>query len=246
MCDITLLAPFSDGSAFSCFFVETGRAGKECARADGRELWVLGEMYEVGGLREWLLEKGIGKRSLLAACEFASMPEGVDRGVILERCAGIGEKQNWAFDEEVMRAASKEAVKGLATTIAKRACQPGERLGWRYVQHAFRVVEKWVRVNGGAMGGGGISDFFEVVEGLDLLSMPMKVLRETVHSWEMVDPAWVDGLCQRKQASGDNAYEVVYQVMKRHRLRNDKFPPSSERYWEVFAGMIAFDGGKGI
>ena len=40
---------------------------EECAKADGRELWVLGEMYRVRGMREWLLEDKVALRAVKVA-----------------------------------------------------------------------------------------------------------------------------------------------------------------------------------
>ena len=47
-----------------------GRGGRECAKADGRELWVLGELYEVAGMRDWLLDEGLQGGNFGAAYEF--------------------------------------------------------------------------------------------------------------------------------------------------------------------------------
>ena len=104
----------------------TGRAGEECAKADGRELWVLGEMYRVRGMQEWLLEEGVHMGSLVAVYEFGLVPEGVERGVVVERCHEVMEEQGWAVDESFLCGVSKEVVRGLAVARGKQG--KGKRL----------------------------------------------------------------------------------------------------------------------
>ena len=53
-----------------------GRAGEECEKADGRELWVLAEMYNIAGVREWLQGESLDVGNFCAACEFGLLPEG--------------------------------------------------------------------------------------------------------------------------------------------------------------------------
>ena len=125
-----------------------GRAGEECARADGRELWVLGEMYEVAGMREWLLEEAIDGSNVLGAYEFGMLGEGVDREGIVARCLGVAEEAGWAFEEASLRGVGREAVEGLALERARQGGD-GRRLGWRCVRDAVRVFECWTRANGG-------------------------------------------------------------------------------------------------
>eukprot|EP00285_Hemiselmis_virescens_P000341 CAMPEP_0173414430 /NCGR_PEP_ID=MMETSP1356-20130122/84323_1 /TAXON_ID=77927 ORGANISM="Hemiselmis virescens, Strain PCC157" /NCGR_SAMPLE_ID=MMETSP1356 /ASSEMBLY_ACC=CAM_ASM_000847 /LENGTH=105 /DNA_ID=CAMNT_0014376613 /DNA_START=2341 /DNA_END=2654 /DNA_ORIENTATION=- len=64
-----------------------GRAGEECKEADGRELWLLAEMYGVGELQRWLLE-GIDDGNVCAAYEFGLIPEG-DRSELLKLCRTV-------------------------------------------------------------------------------------------------------------------------------------------------------------
>ena len=194
----------------------SGRAGEECAKADGRELWILGEMYQVSGLREWLLGKGIGMGSLLGAAGFGVMPEGLNREGILERCVDVVEEGGWVVDDGVLRGARREAIKGLVVGAGRRGA--GRRLGWRSVRDAFRMLDRWVDVNGGVMNGGDYAGFREIAGELDLLSMPLKVLCETIGGWKRVDAEWVEGLFERKEADGDNAYELEYKVGRRYYL----------------------------
>jgi len=206
-----------------------GRAGEECAKADGRELWLLGEMYEVAGLRNWLLKEGIQMGTLFAACEFGLVPEGVEREGILERCVGILEERYWVVDDSVLRKAGRESVKELVVGASKQGA--GTRLGWRYVRDAFFVLECWIKANGGACGGGDLAGFRAIVGELDLLSMPMRALQETMKMWEYFDAGWVENLYERKRVAGDNAHEIECRVDWGYTLRD-----VSE------AGRVALDG----
>lgn len=95
-----------------------GRAGKECAKADGRELWALGEMHGVVGMLEWLLEEGIDGSNVMGAYEFGLVPEGVERGGIAGRCVCVVEEVGGAVEEAGLQRAGMDAVKGLALTVA--------------------------------------------------------------------------------------------------------------------------------
>jgi hypothetical protein len=165
-----------------CF---AGRAGEECAKADGRELWVLGEMYEVAGLLEWLLKEGIDGTNFGAAYEFGLVPEGVDREGVLARCLSVMDKgEDIDSDEGTLRGVGKEAVKVLSLAHARQGV--GKRMGWRHLRDSVRLVEKWVRNNGGLYGGRDVSGFREIMSELanDLLRMPLKALREVLGGCE--------------------------------------------------------------
>jgi len=68
------------------------------------------------------------------------------------------------------------------------------------------------------MNGGDYAGFREIAGELDLLSMPLKALRETIGTSQNVDAEWVEGMFDRKEAAGDNAYEVEYKVGRRYDL----------------------------
>jgi hypothetical protein len=48
-----------------------GCAGAQMAEADGRELWLLAERYQIKGIKEWLMKKGIDEEGLFAAAQYA-------------------------------------------------------------------------------------------------------------------------------------------------------------------------------
>ena len=157
--------------------------------------------------------------SLVGVYEFGLVPEGVERGVVIERCHEVMEEHGWAVGESFLFGVSKEVVRGLALAQGRQG--EGKRLGWRDVRGGFRMLEAWLKANGGACGGGDFAGFREVACELDLVGMPLKVLREMVGNLEFSDPAWARGLCERKEAGGDNAYEVEYKAGRRHRLAGD-------------------------
>ena len=193
--------------------VLAGRAGEECARADGRELWVLGEMYEVAGMREWLLEEAIDSSNVLGAYEFGMLGEGVDREGIVARCLRVVEEAGWAFPEASLRGVGRDAVEGLALTRARQGGD-GRRLGWRCVRDAVRVVEGWTRANGGR----DVGWYRGLVRGLDYTGMPLDVFRDVVVGCEYADGLWASGVCERKRASGGDLYEREYKEGRRYDL----------------------------
>jgi hypothetical protein len=67
-------------------FVYLGKAGKKCYDADGRELWVLAEMYRMASLKKWLLQAAIHARTVCATYEFALVPEGIERSPMIKSC----------------------------------------------------------------------------------------------------------------------------------------------------------------
>jgi hypothetical protein len=192
-----------------------GRGGEECAKADGRELWVLGEMYEVAGLHKWLLSVSIRRSNLAAAYEFGLAAEGDERNEILAKC--VEKEVNAKEWKDVVKSdaefvgVGREAVKKLALARAKQG--KGQRLGWRYVRDAFNLLDGWVRANAGesgAVAGDAVSWFRASVAELDIGAIPLNVLREVVVGSENLDGGWASGVIERKEAAGDNAYEVEY------------------------------------
>ena len=191
----------------------SGRAGEECARADGRELWVLGEMYEVAGMREWLLEEAIDGSNVLAAYEFGLVGEGVDREGIVARCLCVLEEGEWAVDDAALRGVGREAVEKLALTRARQGGD-GRRLGWRCVRDAVRLVEGWMRANGGV----DVGWYRGVVSGLDYTGMPLEVFRNDVVGCEYVDGVWASGVLERIRAAGGNLHEREYKVVRTYEV----------------------------
>jgi hypothetical protein len=137
----------------------------------------------------------------------------VERGPVIERCNEVMQERGWAVDEAFLEGLSKGVVREIVLAQSKR--RGAERLGWRNVRAGFRLLEKWLKANGGACAGGDVSAFLEIAEELDLLAIPLKALRDMLGFWEMANPVWARGLCERKEAAGGNNFEVEYTVEKR-------------------------------
>ena len=233
----------------------TGRAGEECAKADGRELWVLGQLYRVHDLLEWLLETGITKSNFGAPYVFGLVLSGDDRERILAKSlvaleqngsrslAGAGMQgvrkmaaealktslalvqpgaENGTVDESLLLGFDRKAVEALVRHFDMKGV--GQRLGWRYVRYALRILFGWMTANIGpktALDGPVISWFQEVVNGLDLMKMPLRELSELLEGCEYVDRAWASDLVQRKQEPVDCVYKMKYKESCRYELGDD-------------------------
>ena len=189
-----------------------GRAGEECARADGRELWVLGEMYEVAGMQEWLLKEGICRSTFGAAYEFGLVPEGVEREGLRDRCISVLEERGWALEEEGLRGVGRDAIEGLALARLRQV-NDGRRLGWRCVRDGFRLLDAWMKANGGD---DDVNWFRGIVTGLDYSGMPLKIFFDVVGGCDYVESAWASSIAEEKRALGGNIYQVEYKVERRY------------------------------
>ena len=119
------------------------------------------------------------------------------------------------MDEAGLRGAGREAAKGLAVAVVRRKGEEeGRRLGWRCTRDGYRLLEGWMRANGGR----DVTGFREAVGELDLMGMPLKALRDVVGGCEYLDGGWASGVLEEKRASGDNAYEVEYREGRRYDL----------------------------
>jgi hypothetical protein len=204
-------------------------------------------MYDIAGLREWLLSKGIDGSNVGAVYEFGLVAEGVEREPIGARCVEVVTDENFGWrmvrvEEAGLRGVGREVAKGLALACARH--EKGRRLGWRYVRRAYRMLEGWMRANGGAYGGGDNLSWFQAsVAELDVCAMPLKALREVIEGSKYADRGWAAGVIERKEAAGDNAYEVEYRIERRYDMGDD-FISSDEEY-EGIQGIecIALDNG---
>ena len=189
---------------------------------------MLGELYEVAGMRDWLLEEGVHGGNFGAAYEFWLVPEGVEREAIMAKCMSIiqpkeEEGGEMEVDEVGLRGVGREAAKNLA--LARASQGEGRRGGWRCVRDGFRVLEAWVRANGGISGWGNVSWIREIVCELDLLRIPFNPLRDLLWGCGHLDGAWISGVLERKQAAEENALDVeiktAYKVKREYDLGGD-------------------------
>ena len=181
---------------------------------------MLGEMYEVAGLREWLLSEGIDASNVMGAYEFGLVPEGVKRGGIATRCLSVAadRKVGEKVEQAGLRGVGREVIKKLALARAKQG--KGQRLGWRYIRDAFNLLDGWVRANAGESGAGADDDvswFRESVTKLDIGMMPLNVLREVVvEGSKYLDGGWVSSVLKKKQDSRSDEYAVEYKEGRRY------------------------------
>src|SRR6056300_496925 len=126
-------------------------------------------------------------------------------------------------DEAGLQGVGREAAKNLA--LARASQGEGRRRGWRCVRDGFRVLEAWVRANGGINGWGNVSWIQEIVGELDLLRIPFNPLRDLLGGCGYLDGAWISGVLERKQAAGENALDVEiktdYKVEREYDLGGD-------------------------
>jgi sugar lactone lactonase YvrE len=144
-----------------------GRAGEECKVADGRELWLLAEMYEVEGMHEWLLEDGINEESVCAAYEFGLVPEGY-REEVREACRSLARRGLGGVGAGSLRGVGAKAMKGLVEALERNR---GRRKRVRQILlEGFQLVERWWKVNGG-WGGCSREEVDEIMALLDLTKL---------------------------------------------------------------------------
>jgi len=179
-------------------------------------------------MRDWLLDEGIHGGNFGAAYEFWLVPEGVEREAIMAKCMSIMQPKDERgeeveVDQAGLRGVGREAAKNLA--LARASQGEGRRGGWRCVRDGFRVLEAWVRANGGNNGWGNVSWIQEIVGELDLLRIPFNPLRDLLGGCGYLDGAWISGVLERKQAAGENALDVEiktdYKVMRQYDLGGD-------------------------
>jgi hypothetical protein len=150
--------PGISSSSFKGFleFVYMGRAGVKCTSADGRELWILAEMYNIPSLRKWLLSQAVHEGSICAAYEFALVPEGVERGGMIVHCESWVMKHGLGDLANVLRRVGLHVIKGLIRARLKGGCNgamaPG-KLQWRYLQDIYSFVERWVSFDAARIAG---------------------------------------------------------------------------------------------
>ena len=156
------------------------------------------------------------------------MPEGVERDGIMAKCMSICQPKKegggeMEVDEAGLRGVGREAAKNLALAYASQG--EGRRRGWRYVRDGFRVLEAWVRANGGINGWGNVSWIQEIVCELDLLQIPFNPLRDLLGDCGYLDGSWISGVLETKQAAGGNALDVEiktdYKVERQYDLGGD-------------------------
>jgi hypothetical protein len=170
---------------------------------------VLAEMYDIGGLKTWLVGEGINGGSVCAAYEFGLVPEGVERGQILEGCMAFVQQGLGDVEHGGLQCIGVEAMRGF---VQARLGAEGrdERPGWRYVREGFLFAERWLRANGG-LGGSCVEECVGFVEELDLMRLPLKVLQRVVGVSGLVREERLKEIYEGKEGV-DDAFEVEYGI----------------------------------
>jgi hypothetical protein len=72
-----MVPPGVSVSSFKGFleFIYLGKPGSICDASDGRQLWVLAEMYNIPELKKWLQVDAINQWTVCATYEFALVPQ---------------------------------------------------------------------------------------------------------------------------------------------------------------------------
>eukprot|EP00282_Hemiselmis_andersenii_P034795 CAMPEP_0169478146 /NCGR_PEP_ID=MMETSP1042-20121227/28315_1 /TAXON_ID=464988 /ORGANISM="Hemiselmis andersenii, Strain CCMP1180" /LENGTH=617 /DNA_ID=CAMNT_0009592585 /DNA_START=124 /DNA_END=1977 /DNA_ORIENTATION=- len=191
-------------ASFKAFleFVYLGRCGPQCVLADGRELVVLAELYDVPGLVEWLLEDGIGAENVLGAYEFALVNKEA-RSDVLERCLEFAKRGLVGFDRSTLRGVGVEAVGGL---LSARLVDFGA-VSRKIVHEGVEFVQRWVLANGGArrLGARAIG---RVVGMLDLGVMSKRYLAEEVAGSGLLRGRELEALMAEADGRFDRALDV--------------------------------------
>jgi hypothetical protein len=163
--------------------------------ADGRELWMLSDRYEVEGIKEFLSEQGITAKSACAAAQFAcDCAEGVCEG-LLEACR---KHASWSLPKYDQASLACVGVRAAGELLRAHATNP--YLGRTCdIVEGFKYVERWARAN---RDDGDDNDFDaveqaqELVGMLDLSRLPHEFLSKHVrrsalvnaeHLWAVID-----------------------------------------------------------
>ena len=159
-----------------------GRAGEECKCADGRELWVLSEMYQVAGVHEWLLAYGINEESCFAAHEFGLVHD-EHWQQLTGACESFASVRLADVVDSSLDGVGAQAARVLVEVLGSKL---GRRRGARsrvlelciFVKQWWRVNERWVR----------LCQVHEIMALLDLTKLSSKQVDDIVEPSGLVSP----------------------------------------------------------
>jgi hypothetical protein len=187
---------------------------------------VLAEMYNMQSLREWLAGGGIDGGSVCAACEFGLVPEGVKRGVILERCVSVAQQGLGQDQLGDLLGVGVHVVRELVQASVNRegGCW------WSVVVDVILFVERWLRANIIKFEGSDFDECVLIILDLDLLRLPLTVFREVVGKSVLVSSERLADLYEdryeRRVTELDSAFQVQYGIS---RVYGDQFLSSNLR-----------------
>lgn len=114
----------------------------ECYQcADARELWLMADMFDLGGILEWLMQHAIDATTVLPVLTFA-LAHGQKK--LEDKCFEC-EWEIQDFDRETLAGVSSEAMYKMLDHL-KGDCEDAEHLfeGWKRI---FPLIEMWIDAN---------------------------------------------------------------------------------------------------
>jgi hypothetical protein len=114
--------------------------------SDGRELWVLADLFQVDGIHDWLLDQGVTEDNVCAAAQYAleTAPNGCGKTErLMDACRKVASYGLARVPEGSLCGVSATAAQQLIVAhrdnaFLGRACDVTEEL---------RFVDKWIRAN---------------------------------------------------------------------------------------------------
>lgn len=200
-----LVATLSPLTPFSTRLVNAGRAGEECKMADGRELWVLAEMYEVQVAKNWLMHEGITKDNLIAVFQFSQLPQGY-RSDLASACTSFAMKGLQDVSNDTLTEIERETVKALVVALMRDL--PVDGAGRRCVLDVFRFVERWWSCTG-KWDRWSEEEIDDVMQSCDLGRLRNQELMDVIKPSGLVSMKQLVVLYERRLVN-DNPFEGTY------------------------------------
>ena len=191
-----------------CF---AGRCGELCSKADGRELWLLSEMYNLQKLMEYLAGEGIHQDSVCAAYQFCLLPEGVERKPIRDHCIDFFS----VVGLEGVGLGSLRLVGADVITLIAHARIQDEEVGghqWSGIKLGFQFVQTWVAENGNLWQY--VQQGREIVEGFNLMKLPLEVLQDLLQGGQLLSVEQTEDILKSKIAAGNALGGQVYREVQ--------------------------------
>lgn len=149
------------------------------AQADGREVWLLADLYGVKGIKRWLMSEGLAGHSVCAAAQYALEGDGGVEG-LLQACQVCA--------AQCLVLVSEDALRGVGSDAARAVLEGYLRAGGGAVEQrlrlleGFRFIQRWAMASG-CFGTGGEAERIDVQKLLgliDLSKLSSRALKEIV------------------------------------------------------------------
>jgi hypothetical protein len=182
----------------------TQRFGVECSRSDGRELYILAEMYTLPSLQQYLVQHCINNDNLIEVCSFMLLDEGVDRNDVRNRCIAMVTATS-LLSFTMPPYTDVATIQGMVR-IRLKTRVVDERLTWKRTRDCYWFIESWARRYQQVTAGTEL-----VASELDLIVIPLKHLRAIINGngYLLVNQVQAQILYDQKVLT-DNHCEVEY------------------------------------